>query len=357
MYTRELVEEFAGQVHQVYPGFDQAGFVEAVFDGAWEQRELKERYQHIAAKLGDCLPADFREAVGILEQLAPRYSGFPYIFFSEFVAVHGLGHPELMDASIGALRLFTPIASSEFAIRPFMEHHQERMLSAMLEWTRDPDAHIRRLASEGCRPRLPWGAPLRSLIADPAPILPILDALKADPSEYVRRSVANNLNDISKDHPGLVLEVAKQWQGVHKETDRLLKHACRTLLKKGVPEALELFGFGGSENAEQVEVYDLTIHPERVKLGGEIRFSFQLASAEPSSFRLQFAVDYVKANGKTSPKRFHLPEKKQFSGSETIQRTLSFQDYTTRKHYAGEHRLSILVNGVEKAAASFLVEA
>lgn len=354
LYTPELIREFAEQVAYVYPPFNQEGFTEAVLGGNWEQLELKDRYRHIAVQLGKYLPEDFGQAIKILEPLAPRYTGLPYLFFSEFVAVYGLHNPD-RGLALQALKTFTPIASSEFAIRPFIEQDQDQTLAVMLEWTRDESEQVRRLASEGCRPRLPWAGPLRRLIADPAPILPILSALKADPSEFVRRSVANNLNDISKDHPALVLELAAQWLGTDKDTDRMLKHACRTLLKKSDPEALQLFGFEDSgENL--VEIADLTVQPDSIPIGGEIRFTFTLRSPEPYSFKLQYAVDYVKANGKTSPKRFHLTEKKDFSGEHKIDRGLSFQNYTTRKHYPGQHRLAILVNGVEKGSVSFQVE-
>ncbi|MDF2922047.1 MAG: alkylation repair protein [Paenibacillaceae bacterium] len=356
MYTRELIEHFAVRVNAVYTDFNQTLFILSVLDDSWEERELKDRYRHIAHVLGATLPRDYGQAVGVLDQLAGESRGFPYMFFPEYIAMFGLPH---WDLSVDALRRYTVICSSEFAVRPFIEQDQQRMLAVMLEWAQDPDEHVRRLASEGCRPRLPWGKPLRSLIADPTPILPILERLKADPSEYVRRSVANNLNDISKDHPQLVLSLASRWQGTDKGTDWIIKHACRTLLKKGEPEALRLFGFGDGDGNGQasalVEITGLTITPASIRLGEEIRFSFRLSSPEPASFRLQFAVDYVKANGKTSPKRFHLPEHKQFCGTETVEKRLSFQDYTTRKHYPGEHRLAILVNGEEKAATSFMV--
>jgi 3-methyladenine DNA glycosylase AlkC len=353
MYTPQLIGAFADKVVRVSPSFDRTGFVETVLDKSWEDRELKDRYHRIAEVLGKFLPSEYPEAVGVLEKLAEECRGFPYLFFPEFISMFGLEHWEV---SIRALRLFTPSSSSEFAVRPFIEQDQERMLAVMLGWTRDPNEHVRRLASEGCRPRLPWGKPLKGLIKEPAPILPILEALKADDSEYVRRSVANNLNDISKDHPELVLELTARWKGISVETDRLLKHACRTLLKKGHPAALSLFGFGANVESDAVEVTGLETQPSPVRLGEELRFSFMLSSVFPASFRLQFAIDYVKANGSTSQKRFHLPEHKQFSGSETITRSISFQDFTTRKHYAGMHRLSILVNGAEKSSVSFLVE-
>ncbi|WP_127579834.1 DNA alkylation repair protein [Paenibacillus koleovorans] len=352
IYTRELLDSFAVKVRREYASFDERQFLETVFDDAWESRELKERMRHISAALGKFLPGDYEKAVEILERLAGECKGFPYLFFPDFVEVFGLDH---WNTSVHALKKFTPSSSSEFAIRPFIERDQDRMLKTMLEWTSDPDEHVRRLASEGCRPRLPWAAPLRRLKAQPDPLLPILEALKADPSDYVRRSVANNLNDISKDHPELVLKIAQEWMGHDPRTDWILKHGCRTLLKKGDPEALQLFGFGGAGLSESVKVRNMTVQPQDIRIGEEVVFSFVLSSSDPCTFRLQFGIDYVKANGKTSQKLFHLSEKKQFSGNETISRKLSFRDLTTRKHYPGKHRLAILVNGAEVAEVSFEV--
>lgn len=353
MYTPELLQNFARRVSAVYPDFDQSGFLAAVFDSGWDNLELKDRFRHIAQVLGQYLPADYEQAILLLEALTGECRGFPYMFFPEFVCLYGLEH---WDTSLRALRSFTSSSSSEFAVRPFIELDQERMLATMLVWSQDPNEHVRRLASEGCRPRLPWGKPLRRLIADPKPLLPILNALMQDESEYVRRSVANNLNDISKDHPEAVLELAAANLGASREVDRLLKHACRTLLKKGHPEALRLFGFGSSEVQASVEVGELQIEPGTIRLGEELRFSFSLTSTQPVSFRLQFLIDYVKANGKTGPKRFHLPERKQFSGSEVISWSVTVKDFTTRKHYPGYHRVAILVNGEERASSGFMLE-
>jgi 3-methyladenine DNA glycosylase AlkC len=353
MYTPELLEGFALKVSSVYPAFNQQDFLQAVFDSGWESRELKDRYRHIAQLLAGFLPADYDEAIQILEGLTGECRGFPYIFFPEFVSLFGLEH---WDTSLRALRSFTPSSSSEFAVRPFIELDQERMLAQMLAWTQDPDEHVRRLASEGCRPRLPWGKPLRRLIADPLPLLPILNALLQDESEYVRRSVANNLNDISKDHPEVVLKLAAAHLGASRDTDRLLKHACRTLLKKGSPDALRIFGFGSGDLHTLVDIGELRIEPETIRLGEQLRFSFRLAASLPASFRLQYAIDYVKANGKTAAKRFHLPERKAFSGAEVISWSVTVKDFTTRKHYPGYHRVSILVNGEERAFAGFMLE-
>lgn len=354
MYTRELLETFADEVRVVYPVFDRTRFLDKVFDESWPDRELKERYRHIAGVLGELLPNDYEEAVGILEKLSGKFRGFPYMFFPHFVQEFGLDH---WDTSIRALRRFTSMNSSEFAVRPFIERNPERMIGILLDWAGDPDEHVRRLASEGCRPRLPWAPQLKFLQADPAPILPILEKLKTDESEYVRRSVANNLNDISKDHPDLVLRIAADWLGRDPKSDWVVRHGCRTLLKKGDPEALRLFGFGHhtSDTAPPVQIETLQVSAETVRIGDDLTFSFRLVSPEPASFRLQFAVNYRKANGKTSQKRFHLSEKKHYSGSEAYERKISFKDLSTRKHYPGSHHLLILVNGKETASVSFQV--
>lgn len=351
MYTPELLVDFASKVCRVYPAFDRSQFLDKVFDSDWDSRELKQRYRHITMVLGSMLPESYEEAIAILFQLREECRGFPYMFFPDFIEVYGLEH---WDTSILALMEFTSMNSSEFAVRPFIEKDQDRMLDVMLQWADHTSEHVRRLASEGCRPRLPWAPPLLRLKADPSPILPILERLKEDESEYVRKSVANNLNDISKDHPDLVLSIAERWLADgNTKTNWIVKHGCRTLLKKGDPRALRLFGFGNADILAHVTISDLTITPATIHIGEEIRFSFTLSSEEPATFRLQFAVDYVKANNKTSQKRFHLPERKGFQGTETIERKLSFQDLSTRKHYPGIHRLSVLVNGIEAASANF----
>jgi 3-methyladenine DNA glycosylase AlkC len=354
MYTPELLNTFADEVCNVYPAFEKVRFLDAVFDEGWNQRELKERYRHITQVLSSRLPEDYVEAIDILELLSGKFKGFPFIFFPDFVQVFGLEH---WDTSICALRRFTPMNSSEFAVRPFIERDPDRMLGIMLDWTKDPDEHVRRLASEGCRPRLPWAPQLKFLQADPSLILPILEELKTDESEYVRRSVANNLNDISKDHPDLVLRIASEWLGKDPRTNWIIRHGCRSLLKKGVPDALRLFGFGSEQLgvAPNVEISGLTLSKDTVSIGEELTFTFHLTSEERASFRIQFGIDYVKATGRTSQKRFHLSEKKQFTGTESFERRISFKDLSTRKHYPGTHRLAILINGQETAAVAFEV--
>jgi 3-methyladenine DNA glycosylase AlkC len=219
----------------------------------------------------------------------------------------------------------------------------------MLQWAEHRNEHVRRLASEGSRPRLPWGMRLPALIADPSPLVPILEKLRADPSEMVRRSVANNLNDIAKDHPAFVLDLARRWHGENDATDALLKHACRTLLKRGDAGALRLFGH---DHEVQARIIDLRLSETRLPIGGTLGFSFTVAlkQKEAAKLRLEYAVDFVKASGATSRKVFKISERRFDAGERArIARRHRFTDFSTRKHYAGPHRIAMLVNGIERA--------
>ena len=217
--------------------------------------------RHITGALHEVLPADFPRALTILREVAPGYCDFDGMVFSDYVAQYGQDH---WDMSLAALREFTQYISAEFAIRPFLRHDAGRALTAMREWARDPHPAVRRLASEGSRPRLPWGISLPAFKRDPRPLLPILDQLKSDPDESVRRSVANNLNDIAKDHPDWVLDLAEAWYGRTNQVDAVLKHGCRTLLKAGNTRALRLFGFAAPT---QVEVSYFSLRPARPAIG------------------------------------------------------------------------------------------
>lgn len=347
VYTPELVNSLANLVHEQMPAFPKQKFVQTVFDASWENRELKERMRHITSCLREFLPKDYAEAIQILRGIAPSCVGFPYLFFPDFVEQYGTEHEEI---SLPALELFTQFSSAEFAIRPFIVQNPVATMAQMLVWAKHPNHHVRRLASEGCRPRLPWGMALKTFQRDPAPILPILELLKADESEYVRRSVANNLNDIAKDHPELVLDIAARWKGVNPDTDKVVKHALRTLLKRGDARALALFGFTANEG---VEVSNLRFHEPSVTIGDSTLFSFDIIAEEETDIRLEYGMYYVKASGDAIRKVFFIHEKTYPAGEQiSITRKISFQQRTTRKHYTGVHRLTLIVNGVECAEAS-----
>lgn len=349
LYNTPFFRQFSSILKQAYPSLDEQEFIARIFDKEWEQRELKQRMRHVTHTLASFLPPSYEDAVRILMQIAPQCRGFEYLFFPDFIQVYGL---ERFELSIEALKCFTSSSSSEFAVRPFIEQAPAHMMAVMEQWAADDNPHVRRLASEGCRPRLPWAPPLRGFIADPAPILPILRQLKADESEYVRKSVANNLNDISKDHPELVTKISAEWKGQHPHTDWIIKHGCRTLLRKANPAVLELFGFS---EQPPVQITELTLSASQLRIGEALSFHFTLEnpSSSPVTLRVEYGIDFVKANGQTSRKLFKITENTYKSGETSFQRNHSFKDLSTRKHYSGKHRLSIVMNGQTMAEANF----
>jgi len=226
------------------------------------------------------------------------------------------------------------------------------MIDEMIKWSLHENHHVRRLASEGSRPRLPWAMAIPFLKKDPASILPILENLKNDPSEYVRRSVANNLNDIAKDNPQIVLETASKWKGHSKETDAIIKHGCRTLLKQGHPEILSHYGL----ESTNIELSNFEIKTPTVKIGDYLQFHFHLnnKNTEPKTIRLEYAVHYKKAKGHLAKKVFKISEKIYQPNQLTkIERNQSFKLITTRVFHTGIHQLSIIINGTESEALEF----
>ncbi|RUT35524.1 DNA alkylation repair protein [Paenibacillus zeisoli] len=348
-YSRAFFEQFVPIVKGAYSAFDEHNFLNLIYDDAWEGRELKQRIRHVAVTLTRTLPHNYEEAIDILTGIAPQCRGFEYLFFPDFVELNGLEH---YDTSVRALEQFTVYSSAEFAVRPFIIQDPGRMMQQMRQWATHENEHVRRLATEGCRPRLPWGISLALFKQDPHPILPILNALKEDSSEYVRKSVANNLNDISRDHPRLVLDIAEEWYGHNPLTDWIVRHGLRSMIKKGDPEALALFGLG---DCTSLNVQALNVMDERVAVGDDLHFSFEIVnqSDEPRKVRIEYEIGYMRSNGKLSPKRFKLSEKMYNTGLTTTMKKHSFKPITTRKYYSGEHRLAIIVNGQEMASVPF----
>ena len=347
-FSEDFLAELGKAIKEVYPDFDRDGFHQKIYSEDWDKKELKQRMHHTTQCMAAALPEDYSEALKILMEVAPHFEGFNAMIFPDFVESRGLNDWEL---SLPALAFFTPLCSSEFAIRPFLAEDPERALGYMYEWARDDNHHLRRLASEGCRPRLPWAMSLPGFKKDPTPILQILEILKDDPVEYVQKSVANNLNDISKDHPEVVLDICERWYGQSPNTDWIVKRACRTMLKEGNKRALVLFGFG---DPGRIEVDGLTFTRESVSIGEELLFSFEikLHAEEVQRVRLEYAVDYVKSRDKISRKIFQIKEADFKPGNHTITRKHSFKDLSTRKHYPGRHRFTIILNGVEMASGT-----
>ncbi|MFK7693253.1 DNA alkylation repair protein [Paenibacillus sp. HJGM_3] len=352
IYSPAFLHSFAHIVRNRYSGFNQEAFVAKVMEDGWEELELKARIRRISTVLGSSLPERYEDAIDVLLSICEECSGFPYLFFPDFVEVYGT-REEHWELSMKALERFTCFSSAEFAIREFIVRDPDRAMKQMLVWSRHENEHVRRLASEGCRPRLPWGKVLQMLKKDPSPILPILEQLKADPSLYVRKSVANNLNDIAKDHPSIVIETARRWLGKQAETDWIVRHACRTLIRKADPDVLALFGYE-EENDTMALVTGARIvsEPSTISIGErcDLRYELTIREGDPKRFRVEYGIYFVKAGGNTSRKLFLLTDKImeggfQLSGS----RSHNWSDLSTRRHYSGTHRIVLVVNGQEVA--------
>ncbi|MDY7041298.1 MAG: DNA alkylation repair protein [Chloroflexota bacterium] len=356
MFNQQSVAELAVAIQKAYPAFDSKAFSARVFDDDWQGRELKERMRHITTVLGDFLPPDYRTALGVLQRALPFLAeqSFEKMVFPDYVEVYGLDD---WEASISALEEFTQHVSAEFAVRPFVARYPERTMAQMLEWAQHEHPGVRRLASEGCRPRLPWGIALQALKADPSPILPILEQLKHDEEESVRRSVANNLNDISKDNPDVVIEVLQRWQADGTaEIQWITGHALRTLVKKGHSEALELLGYPSDP---AIAVRNPTVEPEIVPMGGKVTVSFEIESLsdQPQDLMIDYVVYLMRANGKQTPKVFKLTKKTLQPGEVLpITKNHSFAPVTTRKYYPGEHAIEPKINGKLLGRVEFVLQ-
>ncbi len=354
-----VVERIAAVFAAVEPGFDQSGFVEHACDGL-DELELKDRVIRIAEALNAALPQPFPTAVAAIVRAAEawpepdpddNFGAFAAWPMTDFIGLYGVDHPE---DSLPALRRLTPLFSAEFAIRPFLIAHRDRTLASLEEWVGDPDHHVRRLVSEGTRPRLPWGQRLRAFQDDPAPALGFLERLKDDSSEYVRRSVANHLNDISKDHPALALEVCGRWsQDAGPERRRLIRHALRSLLKQGEPRALSLLGY---DDGAEVVADGFSLTPRSLSMGDSLAFSLALTStgAEPQDLLVDYAIHHRKANGDTAPKVFRLKTLDLAPGATVrLSKRHPFRPITTRRYYSGTHEIEVIVNGRSVAREAF----
>jgi 3-methyladenine DNA glycosylase AlkC len=359
MYNKSFLQDFGQIIKSTYLPFSKEDFVCRVLNDQWEQLTLKERMRKITLSLGTCLPVSYAEAIDILLVVNESCTGFPYLILPDFVEVFGQG-AEDWELSMKALEKFTPHSSAEFAVRPFIIHDPERMMKQMLVWSQSSNEHVRRLSSEGCRPRLPWGQALALFKKDPSPVLEILEQMKADPSLYVRKSVANNLNDISKDHPGLVIETARSWLGQDRHTDWIVRHGCRTLIRKADSEVLTLFGYSeSSDESANIEQAQIVVQPASIHIGDECKLSYELhvRQGDPVRIRIEYGIDFVKSTGRVSRKKFLLADKTVGGGSRLqAVRTHRWADLTTRRHYSGMHRIVLLVNGQEVAVTEMMLE-
>lgn len=350
MFNRVYFERLAKEIAAAVPSVKRVALLKDLLDGN-DQRELNARMRNTSSTLRKHLPTDFRKAVAVMEKLAPRMpTGYTALIYPDFVGQHGLHDPTY---SLDALKYFTSFGSSEFAVREFFRRDAKGTLKVMRTWAEDESEHVRRLASEGSRPRLPWSFRLDAVRKDPKLTRPILERLCADDSLYVRKSVANHLNDFSKDHPAYMIDVLRSWDRKHPHTAWIAKHACRMLIKAGNTDALALFAFNGNV---KVRVDDLVISPKRLKLGDTLEFSLTVASeaAREQPLVIDYAIHYRKASGGMSRKVFKLKEVELGPrASMRITKRQRFIDFTTRKHHSGEHAVEIMVNGKAMAQDAF----
>ncbi|CAM5478674.1 DNA alkylation repair protein [Streptomyces avidinii] len=309
------------------------------------------------------LPEDWPAFEAVLRTALedPGFAGWMTFPVNEAVAVRGLA---AFEPGLALLHDLTPRLTAESAVRPFLRADPGRALAVITGWTADPDPHVRRLASEGTRPRLPWAPQLPAFIADPRPAVPVLDALHRDASEYVRRSVANHLNDISRDHPGLAVDIAAGWRAGPTPatdrapaTDRVVRHGLRTLVKAGHPGALNLLGH---DPEVPVTVSGPLVSTPHVAVGSYLVFDYTVThtGALPAELVIDYVVHHVKANGTRTPKVFKLTTRRMAPG-ETLTGTKrhSFKPITTRRYHSGEHLVQLQVNGRVRGEAGFSLDA
>lgn len=349
-YNTSFFNKFLEAFEELKPTIDKNAFLEAIFTTEWEAYELKQRMHHIALVLHNFLDSDYKVAIKEIKNLVPILQkhkisgGYEYLFLPDYVETYG---QDFLVESVSSFETITPFISCEFAIRPFLIAHPKYVFAKINEWTFHPNLHLRRLASEGCRPRLPWGMALATYKKDPTKIIPVLKNLLNDESLYVRKSVANNLNDISKDNPQILIEFTEKHYGETEATDWILKHANRGLLKKAEPRIMKVFGFG---NTTQIDIQNFKLNADSIQLGNELHFSFDVINnnTKPTLIRLEYAVYYLKNNGTLSKKIFQIGQKEYASNNtHQIKKKQHFKPISTRKYHFGTHKIAIIANGKE----------
>ena len=339
---RRLARELA----RAWRDFPTRRFTRGLAD-ALEPLELLARGEELTRRLCETLPPEFAEAESVLRTAldSPTFTGWIVLPCGGFVAEAGIADPA---RALPLLADMTARWSSEFAIRPFIERHPKATYDFLHAWVNHGDEHVRRLVSEGTRPRLPWAPQLRALVADPAPNLPLLEALVEDPSSYVRRSVANHLNDIAKDHPDVALDAAARWIARGDVGQAVARHGLRTLVKRGDARALALVGVSVDDH---IELRGLAVEPQRIAVGDAVTVTFTLAAPSADADHVEAIVDYrvhyVGARGKRkAPKVFKLTRRRiPAGGAVTIRRRHRFQDVSIRRIAPGRHQIDVQVNG------------
>jgi 3-methyladenine DNA glycosylase AlkC len=347
LFGAEILKRIAHAISAHHSTFDRKHFLQLM--PLLSPLEMKPRVRFLRDELKKQLPEDYTKAVRILVQSAKsgKLDGFDLWPLTEFIQTYGLDH---LDLSLQALKELTKVFTSEWAVRPFIKRHPRQTLRYLLQCAQNNDVHVRRWASEGTRPRLPWGERLQDFVRDPSPTLPILEKLKFDEELYVRKSVANHLNDIAKDHPDLVVKILTKWkkQAGSKHSAKIewiIRRALRTLIKDGNSGALQLIGVSKKTD---IQFIGFKIRQEKIKLGERIDFEFQIHSSSKKSQKLvvDYIVHFVRANQSTSPKVFKLKTVElPARGKISFAKSHHLKKVTTREYYPGLHYLEIQING------------
>lgn len=362
--NKDTVLKIGSDIKQVYPKFDNTEFSE-IINSQIESLNFGDRSKLVAINLKRFLPDSYQKAVEILlksfgkeiqEEELTGFECFYYLPASEFVAQNGV-EEEYFEISMNILYEITKRFTSESAIRPFIIKFKDKTLKQLHIWALDKNPHVRRLVSEGTRSRLPLSGRIKDFQREPKPVIELLEKLKDAPELYVRRSVANNFNDISKDNPGIVIETLKKWNLTkNAHTEYIIKHALRTLIKSGDKEALKLLNYKSSEN---ITVENFKLSKNNLYIGQDFEFSFDIISqnAENQNLMIDYIIHFMKANGKMSPKVFKLSKKRiNFGAKLNIIKKHSFKEISTRKYYTGEHKIELQINGKKFMSENFFLE-
>lgn len=354
IYDATFIQTLGTAIHEQDASFQMVKFLKTCLTADWVDLKLMQRCNRITVALHDQLPADFEAAAPILAAIGPKFTGLAAICLPNYVACYGLKH---WQTAMDLLALLTQFSTAEYAIRPFLVAAPEQTQAQMLAWSSSSVAAIRRLASEGMRPRLPWGTRLGQYVADPAPIFTVLKKLMFDESLYVQKSVANNLNDISKDHPQAVIEFVQNYWGQKKTTDWIIARGLRTLFKQGNTEVLTLLGYA-KRAVTQLKSVNLTPKQQTVQLGKNSTLAYTLTSAAQTELPLYigYRVHYIRQNKVGAfkdffVKRIVLTPQQCLSGMLTIK----WQPLSTRRLYPGMHLIELLVNTEVVAASSVIL--
>ena len=354
---RAAVERIAKNLSRGWRSFPRQKFVREASVGL-DRLELKQRVEHVIAALDRALPNNYLRALSIITRTGRKWnrgdtddplSGFAAWPVIDYIGAFGIKHPE---PSLAALAELTPLFSAEFAIRPFLIEHEALTLATLADWTTHDDPNVRRLVSEGTRPRLPWGQRLNQFVDDPRPVIKLLDLLRDDQSQYVCRSVGNNLNDIAKDHPEQVIRTCRRWQrakaaSADAKANRawIIARATRTLVKDAHPDVWTLLGYA---DPPRVRVTSFRVSPKAVQLGEAVTFTARIRSDAntPQRLAVDYAVHHVKAAGHTTAKVFKLRDVTLDAGETlAIEKRHALERITTRRYHAGRHAIELRING------------